>query len=61
MEKKRKRGRPIKENVLGEQINIRLGTEEREMLNFMCYKTGKTKTDIVRESLKVMYNLVKYQ
>lgn len=61
MEKKRKSGRPIKEKVRGEQINVRLGMEEREMLDFMCYKTGKTQTDIVRESLKTMYNLVKYQ
>lgn len=61
MDEKRKRGRPRSEKPKGKQTNIRLSDEEQDMLSFMCYKTGKSQTDIIREALKMKYNLVKYQ
>lgn len=60
-DEKRKRGRPRKENPKSERVNIRLNAEEREMLSFIAYKTGKKHTDIIREALKMKYNLTKYQ
>lgn len=60
-DEKRKRGRPRKENPGIKQVNLRLTRDEQEMLDFICYKTGKSRTDILKEGLKMEYNLTKYQ
>lgn len=60
MDDVKKRGRPMIENAKKERLGIRLSDEDINMLDYLCYQTGKSKSDIVRESLKIYRNLVKY-
>ena len=56
----RKRGRPKKIGSKKERLEVRLSDKDSDLLNYLCCQTGKNKTDIVRESLKMYSNLVKY-
>lgn len=51
------RERKVKE----ERLDIRITKGDREMLDYICYQTGKSKSEIVREALKMQYELAKYE
>lgn len=56
----KKRGRPSKENTKRAGYHIRLSDEEFQMVKAMCNQTGKTKSEIIRNSIKICYNLKLY-
>lgn len=56
-----KRGRPRKEDGKNSACTFRLSKKEVEDLDEMCKKTGKTRADIVREGLRIQYNLFKFR
>lgn len=56
-----KRGRPLKDGSKHGRYGLRMNDEEAEMLNFMAKKKGLSKAEIIRNSLRTYYNLVKYQ
>ncbi|NLM16160.1 MAG: hypothetical protein GX221_00375 [Candidatus Riflebacteria bacterium] len=55
MKPKAKMGRPT-DNPKTEQYRLRMSDEDAFMLNFCAEKTGKTKSDILREGIKIIYN-----
>ena len=52
-------GRPCKDETKNSQYRLRMSADEMAMLEYIAEKTGKPKSDILRESLKMKYNLVK--
>ena len=46
-----KRGRPKKENPRNVKYTVRLDSSEDRLLNEVCCRTGKNRTDIIRDSL----------
>lgn len=48
----KKRGRPIDPNAKRNGINLRLSAEEASMLGEMSEKSGKTRTDILLDSVR---------
>lgn len=54
----RKRGRPVIESGKTERITCRLTTEEMELLEYLCEKTGGSKTEIIVNALHIFKNLV---
>lgn len=50
-----------KENKKNCQFNIRLSDKEFEEIEFIQSKTGKSKSDILRNGLRMYANLVHYQ
>lgn len=56
-----KRGRPLKECSKHGQYRLRISDKDAEMLDFMSKKKGLSKAEIIRNSLRTYYNLVKYQ
>lgn len=55
------RGRPLKDGARRSEVKVRLTDEEREMLDFMSATDGKNMSDIIRDSIKMYHNLVKYR
>lgn len=41
------------------RLSVRLTPTELEQLETVARKTGKTKTDIIREGIQIKYNLAK--
>lgn len=60
-EEKRKRGRPKKGSSKSKSVCIRLSDEDFEMLEYICDKTGDSKTEAMLSALKTRYNLAKFQ
>lgn len=58
--KHKKRGRPPKETTKSIRCQIRMTEEEDFVLNYLVEKKGMTKTEIINEALKLMYNFEKY-
>lgn len=56
-----KRGRPAKEGSKNKQYKMRMSEKEVAMLEYMADKKGLSKSEIVRDSLRTYYNLLKYQ
>lgn len=54
-----KRGRPVKDEARKRQYRLRLSEEEEAKLNYIQKKEGKTKAEILREGLDVMYRVAK--
>lgn len=52
METKRKRGRPKIDNPKKEWFQMRLTKEDRKLLDEIKSVTGKTKSQIIRDSLR---------
>lgn len=54
-------GRPPKRDgsVKNEQYRLRLSQEEAGMLAYISNKTGESKADILRNALKMQYNLTR--
>lgn len=57
----RKRGRPSKPDGKNKDFKIRMTEEELEHLNYLSEKSGKNKSEIIREGLKMYYNLQVYK
>lgn len=55
-ERKRGRGRPLKEDSFNERLNIRVGENDADMLNHLMIETERTKSDIIRSAIKFYYN-----
>lgn len=55
-----KRGRPKKEETKSKEYKMRIGLEEEEMLEFLMYKEGAPKSEVIRKALKMYYNFKKY-
>lgn len=55
----KKRGRPKQYLTKSDMITARLTKEELYWLNCLINKTGKTKSQIITEAIKIMYNLYK--
>ena len=56
----RARGRPIKDEAKNKQYRIRLSDEELDKLNYLSFETNKSKADVIRDALKMYYNLKIY-
>ena len=52
------RGRRKSENSKNGQYRLRINDEESDMLEYISSKTGETKADILRKSLKIYYRSV---
>lgn len=52
-------GRPPIENPKDLQYRLRMTKAEFEMLEYCCKETGKSKADILREGLEMVYQKVK--
>ncbi|RGB68998.1 MULTISPECIES: ribbon-helix-helix domain-containing protein [Oscillospiraceae] len=48
-------GRPPSANPKQERTEIRLTKEDKEILEYCCKVTGKSKSDIVREGIYEVY------
>lgn len=51
-------GRPKSDNPKKNDTRIRMTDEEVEKLNFCCQKTGKTKADVIRLGIQMVYEKV---
>ena len=49
---KKRRGRPIDPNAKRGILHLRLNKEETEMLSVMSERTGRSKTDILLDSVR---------
>ena len=56
----RGRGRPIKDGAKNNQYRIRLSDEELDKLNYLSFETDKSKADVIRDALKMYYNVKIY-
>lgn len=54
------RGRYGKKSPKTEGMFIRLSREEIEQLEFISTKTGKSKSDVIRDGIRIKYNLASY-
>lgn len=54
------RGRPYKDGGKKNQYRIRLSNEELNRLNYLSFETDKSKADVIRDALKMYYNLKIY-
>ena len=55
----KKRGRPMKEYSKIDRVTIRMGRNEKDMLAYLTKKTGISVSDIVRNGIRMTYNLEK--
>lgn len=55
---KKKLGRPTN-NPKSHRVSFRLSEEDIEKINFCTEKTGKSKTDIIRNGISEIYNKIK--
>lgn len=56
----KRRGRPVNGEPRTFRCGVRMNKEEHEILNYLIEKTEMSRTDIVNQALKMMYNLEKY-
>ncbi len=52
------KGRPTSNPKIG-RFEIRTSEDEEKMLEYCCKITGKKRTDIVREGIKMVYETLK--
>lgn len=58
------KGRPRKKDeevTKNHRCNIRMNASEMERLNFICYKTDQSKTEVLMKALQIYDNIVKFQ
>lgn len=60
MDDVKKQGRLKKVNVKKDRLEVRLTGEDVALLDYLRCQTGKNKSDIIRESIKMYGNIVKY-
>lgn len=56
-----KRGRPVTDNSRNRRCDVRMSDEEFASLDELSTITGKNKSDVIREALRMYSNLVIYQ
>lgn len=56
-----KRGRPKKNDGKNYRIELRMDEKSKEMIEYLVDKTGKSISNIVRESIRMSYNLEKFR
>lgn len=56
----RRRGRPVYGKAKDDQFRLRMDSEEREILEYLSEKDMVSKSEIIRKSLRMYYNLKKY-
>ena len=57
----KKRGRPVKDGSKRCRQQIRMTDEQSDMLDYICDMTGKTKTEVLLEGLRMQHNMVKFR
>ena len=57
MEEKRGRGRPKKDGSRHEMCNVRLGHDERDMIDYFVINADMSKSKMIREAIKLYYNV----
>ena len=53
-----KRGRPLETNARGQSFIFRMADDERKMLDDVSDKTKLSKSDVMRNALKMYYNTI---
>jgi len=48
-------GRPVSVNPRQKRVETKMTADELEKLNFCCERTGKTRSEIVREGIDIVY------
>lgn len=56
IEEKRGRGRPRKGDGSDFRLDVRIGPQEKDMLEHMEIESEKSKSELVRKSLQFYYN-----
>lgn len=56
----KKQGKMKKVDAKNKQYRLRMNNEESALLDYLSVETGKSKADIIRESIKMYSNIVKY-
>ena len=59
-ELKRKRGRPKQKSRMSYQYNVRLNEESRDKLEEISFEYDKTKSDLIREAIDILYKKYKF-
>ncbi len=59
VKEKRGRGRPRLEMSKHSNCNVRFDTDHEFMLGELTYHSGKSRSDIMRDALKLYYNINK--
>lgn len=49
------RGRPKKISVRKNQVNVRLSDDDYSKLEYLSFRTGKPKSDLLRDGLDILY------
>ena len=48
-------GRPFSDNPRQERVEIKMTSAELEKLNYCCEISGKTKSEVIREGVSIVY------
>ena len=56
----KRRGRPKEFMTKTDITSLRLSKEELYWLNYLIGKTGKSKSKVITEAIKIMYDLYKW-
>ena len=48
-------GRPTTDPKNQGKVEVRLSVEEKEKLEYCCQQTGRTKSEIIREGIEIVY------
>lgn len=51
----RPKGRPATGNARKVKVDTRLSKDELEKLDYCCIRTGKSKSQVIREGVEVLY------
>lgn len=57
----KKRGRPVVGSAKTHQYRLRLSADDVHMLEFIHNKTGKNKAEILRNGIRMQYNLAQFK
>lgn len=57
----KKRGRPLVGGGKNIKIQVRLSAEDAARIGYVREKTGKTTSEIVREGIRMQYNLAQFK
>lgn len=49
-------GRPPSDNPKSSRVEIRMTPEEEEKLDYCCKVSGKSRSEVAREGIQIMYN-----
>ena len=57
----KKRGRPPKEGSKHNRIFTRIGEKDGAMLEYLVSRTGLSMSDIIRNGIRIQYNMQKHK